>query len=131
MKRTVLIASLALVLSAGPTAATFEECQATLKAMRELVEELRGFEKSQTFAFYGFGKGGPHFEWMEKAKALRDRTSGANFIAFTATDNVAFPGDIILWGLEKMRCATRRGQCDREHIKYVEDQLRGMKCKRR
>ena len=120
MKQAVVIASLAVVLSAGPTAASFEKCQATVKAMRELVVELRGFEHSPTFARYGFAAGGPHFKWLEKAEAFRDKTDRADMksdLDFTDTEDVVWPGELIIWGLDKMRCATRGGVCDREFIK--------------
>lgn len=130
MRIATLIA--ALMIAAMPAApAAANDCQDTMEAMRQLVADLEKFEDRPSFAFYGFAVGGPHHEWIERAEALRDKTSGPALLRSLESDNLAVPADIILWGLEKMRCATRDGKCDREYIKFVEDELRGMKCNER
>jgi len=98
--------------------------------MRTLAKELQGFERSQTFKTYGFGQGGPHSGWLDRAKKLQSlhNQKGPSFFADIATGDVAYPEDIPDLGLSKVSC-TSGTLCDQEHIADIERRLANMRCR--
>ena len=103
------------------------DCETVRSEMQRLAEQLRSFENTKSFQYYGFAVGGPHNDWLRKAEDLRDRVGKETPMPISADGDILFPGKLIVWGRDRMRCATRRN-CDRDYIRFMDEILKTSRC---
>lgn len=70
------------ILSAWPLThrASAAECSAFEKEVAELADEAANFQESAKFREYGFGRGGPFYQWMERIEAIGGDPAGREFM---------------------------------------------------
>ena len=127
MKR-ILALLFILFFSTDVAATPKSKCHLVLEEIQALAKELKSFENTTTFKFYGFAVGGPHNNWLLRAEKLRDKNKFLGNMPFSADGDIITPGDLIIWGLDRMRCATRPS-CSKEFIYKVDQQLLSANCK--
>lgn len=125
-----LIAALVGLTSQLVADVALANCREMLRDMRSLAGELKGFERSHSFKVYGFGAGGPHAGWLDRAKSLQrlHHERGPFTLGDIASDDAVLPGDIIGLGIAKVSC-TSTTHCDHEHIADIEKRLARMRCR--
>ena len=50
----------------------FDDADALYVELKEMHEELQSFRKTEDFNFYGFGRGGKYYPWLEKIGKMKD-----------------------------------------------------------
>lgn len=103
-------------------------CRDMLRDIRTLAKELKGFEHSPSFKTYGFGAGGPHSGWLDRAKKLQNKYKGPFILGGFAGDYVILPGDIVGLGLSKISCVAT-DSCDYELIADIETRMKKARCR--
>lgn len=66
----------------------------------QLCEQLKlllEFKDTKEFRYYGFGRGGPYYQWLETVTAMRDSNDEADQIPVPLREA---PGELMMIGLE-------------------------------
>lgn len=129
---TVALTVCAVAGSCACSDSALANCREMLGDMRALAVELNGFQSSQSFKIYGFGLGGPHHGWLDRAKELQRRheNRGPFISSEVAGDDIVLPGEITGLGISKASCASTT-HCDLLHIADIERRLARMQCRKR
>ena len=125
MKRSILFA---FCIAWPSVAFGANTCHEMLGDIRALTKELQGFEHSHSFKTCGFGAGGPHSGWLDRAKALQNKYNGPFILGGFAGDDVILPGDIVGLGISKVSCVAI-GLCEHELIADIETRLKNARCR--